>query len=157
MTFTERWHNESGLEMLRRWAKGDFPPPPHAAAVGLLITEAAEPGQITLRWEPPVALANPAGIVHGGYVSLVCDEAAGLATVGLGERFRPALTLDLHVTFLRPARVGHLYTAVGTVVHPGAQRIVADAVILDDRERLIARSSGTFTPNRDFDPTALSL
>ena len=152
MTFAQWWPDHTGLEMLRRWAGGDLPPPPHAAAVGLLITGAPARGEVELRWRPPGSLANPAGIVHGGYSSLVCDDAAGLAAASLGERFLPQLTLDLHLTFVRPAQVGHSYTVRGEVAHAGGQRTVADAVIVDDREQLIARAHGSFIPNRAFTP-----
>lgn len=150
--FTERWPHHSALEMLRFWAAGDFGPPPHAAAAGLLITGAPEPGVLELRWDPPAHLANPAGIVHGGYTSLVCDDAAGLAAASLGERFQPPLTLDLHVSFVRPAHIGRSYTAKGTVAHAGGQRVIADAQIFDDRQRLVARAHGTFATQRHGDP-----
>jgi uncharacterized protein (TIGR00369 family) len=130
--------------MLRYWAAGEFAPPPHAAAAGLVITAAPEPGVLEMRWEPPAHLANPAGIVHGGYISLVCDDAAGLAAASFGERFRPPVTLDLHVSFLRPAHIGERYTVRGTVAHRGSQRVLADASILDGQQRLIARAQATF-------------
>src|SRR5215211_5199411 len=142
--FAERWSHHSALDMLRFWAAGEFAPPPHAAAAGLVITAAPEPGVLEMRWQPPVHLANPAGVVHGGYISLVCDDAAGLAAASFGERFRPPMTLDLHVSFLRPAHIGDRYTVRGTVVHRGSQRILADASIVDGQQRLIARAQGTF-------------
>jgi uncharacterized protein (TIGR00369 family) len=152
-TFAREWPVRSGLEMVQMWAKGIFPAPDHAGPVGLTLVEATE-GRLVAAWTPPAALANPLGIVHGGYLCLVCDDAAGLAAATLGDRFRPQLTLDLHVEFVRPALTGATYRVEGTVAHGGKSRTVADASVLDDQDRLLCRAHGSFTPHRGYDPTA---
>jgi uncharacterized protein (TIGR00369 family) len=150
--FAREWAARSGLELLQLWTKGAFPPPAHVEPVGLSLVEASE-GRLVASWTPPPALANPLGIVHGGYLCLVCDDAAGLAAATLGDRFRPQLTLDLHVEFVRPAMTGATYRVEGTVAHGGRSRTVADAEVRDAQNRLLCRAHGSFTPHRDYDPS----
>jgi uncharacterized protein (TIGR00369 family) len=151
-SFADLWERSTGVEFLLAIARGNVPHPPHTKDVGLSI-ETVSPGRLELSWQPPSRLTNPAGIVHGGYIAIALDDASGLSCASLGDRFRPMLTLDLHVDFVRPVRPETRYRAIGEVVHAGSTRTIADARILDSDGKLIARASGTFTPNRAFDPT----
>jgi uncharacterized protein (TIGR00369 family) len=148
--FVELWRRTTAAEFIQAIAAGEVPGAPHAEDVGLQIS-ACEPGRVELVWEPTSRLANPAGMVHGGYASIVIDDAAGLAAASLGERFAPILTADLRIDFLRPILPGGRLTATGTVVHAGRSRTIADATVIDEDGRLLARGSGTFVPNRAYD------
>jgi uncharacterized protein (TIGR00369 family) len=149
-SFAELWERSTGVEFLLAIAQGRAPRPPHTIDVGLTI-ETVTPGRIELSWLPPSRLTNPAGIVHGGYVAIALDDASGLSCASLGGRFRPMLTLGLSVDFVRPVRPETRYRALGEVVHAGNTRMIADARVIDPEGNLIARASGTFTPNRAFD------
>ncbi len=149
-----RWERSSGVELLRAWADGALPTFAHTERMGERVV-AAEPGSLTLSWLPGPHLANLAGTVHGGYISTVLDDATGLCVATLGERFWPSITLDLRVEFLRPAVIGHEHTVVGSVAHHGRVRTVADATIRRADGKLVARASGSFIHNREFDPRAL--
>jgi uncharacterized protein (TIGR00369 family) len=138
--------------MLAAIAEGRVPQAPHAADIGLAVAAVA-PGRVELTWRPPARLANPAGIVHGGYLAMALDDAAGLSCVSLGDRFRPMLTLELRIDYLRAAAPDVVYRAVGEVVHAGKTRVLADARVLDVDGKALARATGTFVPNRNFDPT----
>jgi len=148
----EIWANSTGAEFLQAIARGEVPSAPHAADVGLAV-RTASPGHVELSWLPVPRLMNPAGIVHGGYIAMVLDDAAGLSCVSLGDRFRPMLTLDLRIDFLRQVSAGTAYRAFGEVVHAGKARTLADARIVGPDGKLIARASGAFLPNMAFDPT----
>jgi uncharacterized protein (TIGR00369 family) len=147
------WARLSGAELLQQVADGHLPVPPHAAQIGLSIAR-VQPGRVELDWEPTSAVRNLAGDVHGGYLAMVLDDAAGLACASLGERFRPMLTLSLHIDFLRPVRSGVRYTATGVVIHPGRSRLVAEADITGPEGQRLARGSGSFSPNLAFDPVS---
>jgi uncharacterized protein (TIGR00369 family) len=147
--FVEVWHRTTAAEFIRAIAAGDLPGTPHAEHVGMRVV-ACEPGRVELAWDPPSHLCNPAGMVHGGYASLVLDDAAGLAAASLGERFAPILTAELRIDYLRPIYPDRLVTAVGTVVHAGRSRTIADGQILDADGRLLTRATGTFVPNRSY-------
>jgi uncharacterized protein (TIGR00369 family) len=140
------WEKSTSAEFLTAMARGEVPVPPHSADVGLVVASAS-PGRVELLWRPPPRLANPAGIVHGGYVAMALDDAAGLSAASLADRFQPMLTLELHIYFVRGVRPGETYRAIGEVVHAGKARILADARLVQSDDKLIARASGSFTPN----------
>lgn len=148
----ELWRTTDAVGFLRSWTMGAVDEGPHAAHTGNRLVEVIGPGEVVMAWTPGQQLANLSGAVHGGYLSLVCDEAAGLASASTGERFIPMLTLDLAVTFLRPAVIGAEHRVEGSVVHAGRARIVTDARIFTPHGRLAATARGSFLPNKDFTP-----
>lgn len=150
-TIATLWEHSSGLDLLRAWADGRLPTFPHTERMGVRIL-AAEPGRLEMSWLPGPDQANLAGAAHGGFICTVLDDASGLSVATLGDRFRPSLTLDLRVEFLRPALIGVTHTVTGTVVHHGRTRTVADAAITGADGALVARASGSFVPNRLYDP-----
>lgn len=145
----EVWNTTTGAGFIQAMADGRIPRSTHMEDVGVRV-RTAEPGLIELVWEPTERICNRAGIVHGGYLSIVLDDAAGIAAASLGERFVPCLTMNLNIDFLRPAYPGRVYTAIGTIVKPGSARIVADGRIEDADGKLIARASGSFIPNKAY-------
>jgi uncharacterized protein (TIGR00369 family) len=145
-----RWAATDAVGFLRCWASGELPPNPHTAHTGNALAEVPVAGSVVMRWEPGPQLANLSGVVHGGYLALVCDEAAGLAAASLGERFVPMLTLDLDITYLRPGVVGAVHRVEGQVLHPGRQRVVSEARVLGPDGGLVATARGSFVPNSRF-------
>ena len=148
----ELWRTTDAVGFLRSWTTGVVDQGAHAAYVGNFLTDVAGAGQVVMTWTPTPQLANLTGGVHGGYIALVCDEACGLAAASTGERFIPMLTLDLDVTYLRPARVGQAHRIEASVLHPGHARIVAEARVLTPDGKLAATARGSFLPNRQFAP-----
>lgn len=145
----EIWARSSGPEFVLAIADGTVARSPVLEHIGLNIVDARH-GYVELSWEPPAHIANRAGIVHGGYLSIVLDEAAGIACGTLGEHFRPHLTTNLNVEFIRPVLPGVPHRAIGEVVKDGKTRIISDGRVLDPEGRLVARAAGNFIPNRTF-------
>jgi len=145
------WQETDAAGFLRAVSDGRVPRSPHQEHAGLRIG-AVEPGHVELEWRPEPHICNRAGIVHGGYLAIVLDDAAGLAGASLGERFVPMLTMDLRIEYIRPALPHQAYRAIGTVVHAGKTRVIADGRVEDGDGRMLARASGSFTPNRAFLP-----
>ncbi len=86
---------------------------------------------------------NPGGIAHGGVIAAVLDAAAGLAhrtEIGMGASH---LTIDLNVNYLKPARSSVLI-ARGRSLQSGDRIGYAEAVLLDERDAVLARATGTF-------------
>jgi uncharacterized protein (TIGR00369 family) len=80
---------------------------PHNAALGIHLV-AVSGGQVTLALPYDARLVgNPlTGVVHGGAITALLDNACGLAVfVALGEPV-PIATLDLRIDYLRPATPG---------------------------------------------------
>lgn len=146
----EVWRRTDAAGFLREWAADAVPGTDHGRHTGLRIVEVPEPGTVVMSWLPGPQLGNMTGVVHGGYVSLVCDEAGGLAAASTGERFVPMLTLDLAVTYVRPSVLEEEHRVVGQVLHAGRSRVVADVTVTRPDGRLAASARGSFLPNRAF-------
>src|SRR5258708_14538101 len=96
---------------------GGQPVPPAAATLGWELSWVApERGEIEVFFDARAGFANPMGNVQGGFLAAMLDDTLGpalAATLGDGE-FAP--TLELKVSFLRPAAPGRS-TGTGRVVH----------------------------------------
>lgn len=148
--YVAAWASHDAAGFVRLWSTGEIDQGPHTAHTGNVVAEVPGPGELVMHWTPARQLANLSGNVHGGYISLVCDEAAGIAAATTGERFVPMLTLDLDIVFLRPATVGRLHRVEGSVVHAGRQRTVAEARIHTPEGKLAATARGSFVQNTAF-------
>lgn len=113
------------------------------AGLGLRIEDAGR-GEVSLSLEAKPEHLNLQGLVHGGVLATVADTAMGLAIRTALQPGRRHVTIELGVHYLRPAREGRL-SAVGTVVRIGSQVAFAEAEVHDERGRLLARASGTFS------------
>lgn len=92
-----------------RLQQGEAALPPITTHLGGHIESVdVDAGTLTSRYEAQPAFVNPAGQVQGGILGAMLDDVtAFLVTATLGEGEHCA-TLDLHLSFLRPARVGAL-------------------------------------------------
>lgn len=144
------WEANDAAGFVRSWTTGALDQGPHRQHTGNQVVEVPGPGELVMHWTPTPALANLSGNVHGGYIALVCDEAAGVAAATTGEKFIPMLTLDLDITYLRPAVVGQLHRVEGSVVHTGRARNVAEARVYTPAGKLAATARGSFVPNQAF-------
>ena len=127
----------SGLEYLQRLAGGEFAPPPIAMTFNMRLHEVGD-GLAVFRCTPDESFLNPLGLIHGGVLCTLMDTAIGVAVQTKVPADVGYATIELKVSFLRPApydgtdleargsvlRVGrnvafseaHAYTADGTLV-----------------------------------------
>jgi acyl-coenzyme A thioesterase PaaI-like protein len=94
---------------------------------GLRISYSKEAnGEITAVWNPTSNWEGFSGIVHGGIVSTVLDEAMSKAVAAnCGE----ALTAELRVRFRHPVCSGRAYLLRGWVVDRKRRRIITEGTI----------------------------
>lgn len=88
-------------------------------------------------------LLNRTGVVHGGVICTLMDEAIGWAahnSVGEGGQ---VVTAELKTNFLTAATSGTL-TGRGRVIRQGKHLVVGEGDILDQEGRLLARGLGTW-------------
>ena len=80
---------------------------PHARAIGLIVLE-ARPDEAWLKVPyAPELVGNPeTGVVAGGVVTTLLDNAAGTAVIVALEEVRSIATLDLRIDYLKPATPG---------------------------------------------------
>ena len=100
-------------------ADGRLPPPRVAATLGMNIVKVdAEAGIVEAEFEGKPEFTNPVGNVQGGILAAMLDDTMGPALacqLAAGE-FAP--TLNLNISFLKPAKPGKL-RGVGRVVRRG--------------------------------------
>ena len=121
---------------------GRLPLPPAGVTLGLAIRAVApEAGTIEVEFEGKPEFTNPVGVIQGGFLAAMLDDTMGpalAATLGPGE-FAP--TLNLNVSFARPARVGRL-VGRGRIVRRGKEICFLAAELYQDEE-LVASATAT--------------
>ncbi|MFE7791769.1 PaaI family thioesterase [Streptomyces sp. NPDC057460] len=133
----------TGLEFVREIATGRLPGPPIAATLDFTLDE-AEHGRVVFSLVPGEEHYNPIGSVHGGVYATLLDSAAGCAVQSTLPAGMGYTSLDLTVKFLRPVTVdtGRI-RAVGTVISSGRRTALAEARLLDEKDRLLAHATST--------------
>ena len=91
-------------------------------------------------------LHHAAGAVHGANYFKAMDDAAFFAANSVVEDVF-VLTTSFNIHLLRPVTEGTLI-ATGTLVSATRNLLIADAVLEDERGRLLGRGTGTFMKSR---------
>jgi len=144
------WETLSGAEFIRAMSDGRLPSFSDINDyIGQAIADVA-PGRVELAWTPGRKLCNPGGIVHGGYIAMILDNAVCMAASSTLDRFLPMLTLNLNVNYLRPVHADRTHTVTATCMHSGSTRMVSTAVLSDAAGRPLAQASASVTPNKAF-------
>lgn len=80
---------------------------PHARALGLTVVD-AKPGEAWMRVAYAAHLAgNPTtGVLHGGVITTLLDNCAGVAVMTAIEQLKSIATLDLRIDYMKPATPG---------------------------------------------------
>lgn len=85
---------------------------------------------------------NMMGIVHGGVLSSLMDNAMGIAVM-LERPGESTVTSNLNVHFLTPAREGKL-TVKANIVHRTRRSVTVESRITQENDELVAISTGSF-------------
>lgn len=94
--------------------------------LGLCI-DALEPGRARAHAMIHDDLANVAGVLHGGAIYALLDNVAYLSVVPLLADGQNATTHDLHVSVMRPTRVGETLRLEGRVRRFGRTLVFCEA------------------------------
>ncbi|HMN32994.1 MAG: PaaI family thioesterase [Chitinophagaceae bacterium] len=100
----------------------------------------AEAGEITISVLVRNDMTNPNGHIHGGMISMICDEICGLSFFSLGKETYYT-TANLIVDFLYGAPEGTLLTAKGKVLRTGKRMANVECFIYDEQENIIAHAT----------------
>ena len=106
----------------------------------------AEDGHAVIELPVSEKLAQGAGVVAGGILATLADEAMAHAAMSLLEDGKQIVTTEMNIRYLRatnPKGKGTLI-ATGRVVKPGNSVITTDAEIHDENGRLLATAGGSF-------------
>jgi uncharacterized protein (TIGR00369 family) len=120
--------------------------PPCSDTLGLeLIGVDQAKGIVRLKMLGQPAWCNPRGMLQGGFVTAMLDEAMAIAGIIAGDMAFAVPTLELKTTFLRPCPAGPV-EAEGRVVRWGKSAAFLEADLFDSEGRHVARASSTVLP-----------
>jgi uncharacterized protein (TIGR00369 family) len=123
--------------------EGRAPMPPATTTLGWSLVHAdTERGEVEVSFVATEAFLNPAGSVQGGFLTAMLDDTMGPA---LAITLGPGLygtTVDIRVSFVRPAKPGRL-VGRGRVVHRGGTIAFLAGELLDDDGQVVAVGSAT--------------
>src|SRR5687767_10767028 len=121
---------------------GTVPSPRAAATLGIRIGAVCpEAGTIEVEFEGKPEFTNPVGAIQGGFLAAMLDDTMGpalAATLNAGE-FAP--TLNLNVSFARPAKIGELL-GKGRIVRRGKEVCLLAAELYQEGD-LVASATAT--------------
>ena len=103
-------------------------------------------GEATIEIPVKPEFFHAANAVHGSVYFKLLDDAAFFAVNSLIEDYF-ALTVSFTTYLLRPVSDGTL-KAAGKVVWSGGRSYIAEAVVMDEDGREIARGSGNFVASK---------
>lgn len=87
----------------------------------------------------PADFQGWAGIVHGGLVAAVLDEALIYAAGAKGHR---CVTGEISVRYVKPASTGVPYALRGHFLEDKGRIVLAESFLFDAEGRVVARAAG---------------
>jgi uncharacterized protein (TIGR00369 family) len=103
------------------------------------------PGVTVWQMDAGEYMANPVGVVQGGFLAAFADSAMATATVtNLQGRRAYSANTELKISFVRAAPVGSPLTCTARVIGGGRRVSFVEAEITDTEGRLIAKASSTY-------------
>lgn len=127
-----------------------LPLPPISRLLGwTLIALDAQAGTIEVAFLARDDFANPSGFVQGGMIAAMLDDTLGPAVFAHSGGKLMAKTIDLHLHFVRPVRIGRV-TTTARVISVGARVAFVEGKLFDLEGRLCA----TATASAIFAPAA---
>ncbi len=108
---------------------------------GLRIEFMNDSDGVCAHWTPTEGWESFRGIVHGGIITTVLDEAMSKAII---SRNWEALTAELRVRFRSPVSLGEPLQVRGGITDRRKRRILAEAMLTTDRGQELAHAWATF-------------
>ena len=93
---------------------------------------------------------NARGLIHGGLIASLADNAMGYSCIQAMDRISSLVTINLAVFFIGSAKIGQWLAVEGEAIRIGRTICFAQSLIKAD-DAVIARANGTFrvVPRRD--------
>ena len=120
-------------------------PPNCDLTLGIRCVDKSTPGVTVWTMTAGEHLANPVGVVQGGFVAAFADTAMASATItNLQGRKAYTANTEMKISFLRSAPVGEPLTCTARVIGGGRRVTFVEAEVEDASGRLIAKASSTY-------------
>ena len=122
---------------------------PWAKEIGLEII-AIERGKArgAIEWSEHLIGDPDTGVIHGGVITSMLDNLAGMAVVSALDEFKSTATLDLRIDYMRPAEKGLKVIGEAECYHVTRTIAFIRATAFNEgSEKIIATASGAFALN----------
>ena len=117
--------------------------PPAARLLGRTIRAVDRvAGRVELEFTAPPEFRNRNGTVQGGLLAAMLDSTVGCAVVSMLAPGESVVTLEMKVSYLRPAAPGAIQ-ASGQVVQRGGAVAFAEGELRDPAGARLARATAT--------------
>jgi uncharacterized protein (TIGR00369 family) len=104
-----------------------------------------EPGVTIWKMKAGEHLANPVGVVQGGFVAAFADTAMASSTItNLAGKKAYTANTEMKISFLKAAPVGEPLTCIAKVIGGGSRITFVEAEVFDAAGTLIAKASSTY-------------
>jgi uncharacterized protein (TIGR00369 family) len=121
---------------------GELPAPRAATTLGITIKAVSpEQGTIEVEFQGKPEFTNSAGNIQGGFLAAMLDDTMGPALASTLSQGEFAPTLNLNVSFVRPAKVGSIQ-GKGRVLKRGKEICFLAGELYQDGE-LISSATAT--------------
>ena len=133
----------TGLEYLTRVVDGRIAHPSMAHTLGFRLTS-VETGRAVITAETSADYCNPNGSIHGGWPAAVLDSCMGSAVHSTLPVDTGFTIVEFKIDFVRPVTVDTgVVVAAGEIVNVGKRIAIADGIMRDARQRVLARGTTT--------------
>ncbi|MEM6680799.1 MAG: PaaI family thioesterase [Pseudomonadota bacterium] len=102
-------------------------------------------GKVIIEYTPDKRFCNPMGVVQGGFVAAMLDEAAAIACIVHAQKPIGVPTLEMKVSYFRPVLPGRVIVT-GQIVKQGRKVTFLGADMHDDAGKALAQASLTSMP-----------
>jgi len=120
---------------------GKLPPPGAAKTLNIRFTHVdPDAGTIETMFEAGPGFTNPSGHVQGGFLAAMLDDTMGPALAAMLAEGEIAPTLNLNVSFERPAKVGTL-SGKGRVLKRGRDVCFLAGELTQDGQRVASATA----------------
>ena len=120
-------------------------PPNCDLTLGLACVDKPSPGVTVWTMTPSEHLANPIGVVQGGFIAAFADTAMASSTIThLAGRKAYTANTEMKISFLKGARIGKPLTCTARVIGGGSRITFVEAEVTDESGALIAKASSTY-------------
>jgi uncharacterized protein (TIGR00369 family) len=137
----------TGLDFARaiQERRPDMPRPPwgeHMRVHEENIIDIVEFGRVLSRWTPGKHFTVPDGYVQGGLIASVADAGQGLAIMTTHDTPEAWVTIDVHIRFVRPIKLGETVTIESLVLTKTKNTAIIETTVSLPNDRMVARITG---------------
>ena len=132
-----------GLDFARAVMEGQVPTPPFDQLLQFNLVS-VERGRVVFTCQPDESTYNAIGVVQGGVVCALLDNAVGAAVHSTLPQGKGFTSVEIKVNYLKAVRQSSgLLTATGTVVKSGSRVAFSEGTVTDASGALVATASSS--------------